>query len=292
MMGFIRYRNIIDPLNGPISKVTAWQQKHPLLGDYFESVASLLPELCPPKSTDIYAHGAGGGASKSKITAVHKAISEALERWAFFHVSLNETNQKTILLLDTDPTSTGFACHPSYISCATRKKSHEEAVERWSIYNWWIGKLPARILTQNECNLQIEIMSPFDNLKVFCCASKGERGFYIYGFSAADSLERAKSQALIEQNRNERALSKFPPDQVPRFRCDKRLFYFSTEEGFAQFNENLEKSLLLRSFPERPRKLVDREVKGPWTKYARVWRTLYEGGEVWHHSASEKIFLF
>jgi hypothetical protein len=141
MMGFIRYRNIIDPLNGPISKVTAWQQKHPLLGDYFESVASLLPELCPPKSTDIYAHGAGGGASKSKITAVHKAISEALERWAFFHVSLNETNQKTILRLDTDPTSTGFACHPSYISCATRKKSHEEAVERWSIYNWWSQRI-------------------------------------------------------------------------------------------------------------------------------------------------------
>jgi hypothetical protein len=292
MMGFIRYRNIIDPLNGPITKVTAWQKTHPLLGDYFESVASLIPELCPPKSTDIYAHGAGGGASKTKVTAVHKAISEALERWAYFHVSLNETNLKEILGLETDSTSTGFACHPSYFSGPTRKKSHEEAVERWAVYNWWIGKLPARVLYKNCCNLQIEIVSPFEKIKVFCCASKGEGGFYTYGFSAADSLERAKLQALIEQTRNERALTKFPSNQVPSFRGEKRLFYFSTDEGFAKFNENLEKSLLLRGIPERPRKLVDREVKGPWTKYARVWRTLYEGGEVWHHSANEKIFLF
>lgn len=292
MNGFIRYRNVIDHINGPITHVTAWQQRHAVLGDYFESVASLSSEFCAPKSTNIYAHGAGGGASKFKIIAVHKAISEALERWAFYHISLSGKNEKTNFGLDTDPTSTGFACHPSLFSNEVRKKSNEEAIERWSVYNWWLGRLPARIHSKRDDNLQIEIIAPFADINVFCSALKTENGLYVYGFSASDSLEKSRTQAMIEQARNKRALLKIPAEHSPSFWGDKRLIHFSTAEGFSQFKEKLEKSLSHRSLPEKPRKIVDREARGPWSRYARVWRTLYEGGEEWQKTADEKIFLF
>lgn len=292
MIGFIRYRNVIDPVNGPISNVTAWPLKHPVLGEYFESVATLIPELYPPKTTDIYAHGAGGGASRSKITAIHKSISEALERWAYFDVSTHETKARENLGLELDPTSSGFACHPSFFSNEVRKKSDQEAIERWSVYNWWIGRLPARIRSQNNDAMQIEIISPFDGIKILCCAAKSNLGFYVYGFSSSDSLRKCEMQALVEQARNERCISKIPNGMQPMFRGDKRLIYFSTRDGFLHFKENVEKSFSLRSLPERPKKIVDKEVKGPWTKFARVWRTLYEGGEAWQQTANEKIFLF
>jgi hypothetical protein len=107
MLGIIRYRNVVDPSTGPIIRLTSWKNDHNILGEYYDSVAYLHPTLCIPKSTEIYANGAGGGASKFKIVAIQKAISEALERWAFFQLSVDSQAEQRRLGLDVDPTSTG-----------------------------------------------------------------------------------------------------------------------------------------------------------------------------------------
>jgi hypothetical protein len=292
MLGIIRYRNVVDPSTGPIIRLTSWKNDHNILGEYYDSVAYLHPTLCIPKSTEIYANGAGGGASKFKIVAIQKAISEALERWAFFQLSVDSQAEQRRLGLDVDPTSTGFACNPSLFEFKVRKKAKEEAIERWAVFNWWRNKLPIEIFLMSDECVEFEIITPFLDIKVFVSARRSLNGTYTYGFSASDRASYRREQAWIEQARNIEALSRTSSNLNPLFIGDKRLLYFSKEIGFKDFLEKLKSSSTIHQIPEKPKILVDSEVKGPWSNYCRVWRTLFEGGETWRHSTDEKIFLF
>jgi len=291
VIGFIRYRNAVDPSNGPIEKVVCWERFSPELGKYHEAVAFLKNDLCSPSGTDVYLHNAGGGAARSRATAVHKAISEAIERWAFFD-SFKDRSLLSRYGLDVDPTTNGFACHPSLSSKVAREKAFYEAVERWAVFNWWSCHLPAQIVDGDDCNQRIEVKTPFQNVKVVLVFRKTLGGKYVYGFSAASTLKDALVQAIVEQSRNESVLQNLSENFQPKHVSDRRLLYFASEEGFQEFQVRSAASLSRVAVPDKPRVLVDTSIEGPWTKFANVWRVLFEGGETILHQHDDALFLF
>jgi len=292
VIAFLKYRKVVNECSGPITQITTWQENHPDLGLFHDAVAFLDKGLCPPRNTEIYAHGVGGGASRIKIIAVHKSISEALERWAYYDLMYTSPAHQDHTGLSVDPTTTGFACHPSPLLRNVRQKARNEAIERWAVFNWWMNNLPARLIYKDEFKLQFEITTPFNDAVVVVCAEKSISGRYVYGFSAASNFLLALQQALIEQHRNKHSLDKLDEKFQPVHLADRRLTYFSSQDGFQNFFENFERSTRLYTVPDAPRKIIDKEIRGPWSKFAHVWRVLYEGGETWQTLSEKKIFIF
>lgn len=87
-------------------------------------------------------------------------------------------------------------------------------------------------------------------------------------------MEEAKSKAIYELDRNLRILN-LRADNPPESVVDRTLLYFMSTEGKQKFE------YLIMSAPASikavfPKILCDKELKGPWTKYAKVWRFVYD----------------
>lgn len=267
--------------NGPIDKLDLFEFVDSRGRTQFEAHAYLKPGLRNTQiaSSQIYGSCDGTGTGSSKIEAVRKSISEAMERWAFYTLVSQDSNQ---FGLDIDDTSTGFAALPCWPKKAARTPALREAVERWAITNWWNGNLQAREFTTHSNFEGWEIQIPFDKIKV-TILSKAVKGdaealFYVYGFASSSSIEKSTSKALIEMDRNYGALMKAYKSGLDiksvQDISDKRLIYFSSQEGRLSFENKIShKSTLINTHPKL---VVDSEIPGPWSQYATVWRCLLE----------------
>lgn len=301
-----RYRRILARDGGPISEIGIRDcasileiQTMEMAG--FEACATLRIELKPERfrTNKVYGNCDGSGWGLYQHEAVYKAISESIERWAFYS-TIGSTNSN-VFGFDLDPSTTGMAAFPGLTRTQARNSACLEAIERWSLCQWWEGRLSAAQLPLGALprgTSGIKICSPWPQVKIVVLYSSGETPYRCYGFAADYSLANAIGHARIEQLRNIAAVkayfSKAVKNEIPVTDSnlyERRLLYFS-HEGFSAFYERVRSSLANGPCPAEPKLIVDSEIIGPWTRYATVWRCLFDPCGSKETMASDAYFLF
>lgn len=233
-----------------------------------------LPEWL--SHSELYSSCDGTGTSLYKNIAVYKAISEALERWAFYLTMASHESNK--FYFNINPSTTGMAAYPGITTKHARENAIMEASERWAIHEFWRGKLP--IVEHRNVIKSLrhyEIVSELKNIKISLLSYNSDEKF-LYAFAADRSLESSYGHALIELSRNLRVMKKLTKENLNfcNFKdiSDRRFIYFASTEGHDLFNRKINSAP--KSPLTKPKLLCDLELKGPWNKYTKVWRYLYE----------------
>ena len=300
----IRYRSVFGKYGGPIERLEVFPQ---LSSDGRERHsanaflhASLRPNWVEEKS--LYSNSDGSGTHLVRNIACYIAISEALERWAFY--SECEGVRRTEFGFDADPSTTGMASFPGLTTRAVRSRAAIEAAERWTIVEWWLGRLPSRLSGRNgDTEGTLEITSPFSECAVAIVWRVCSFGGLAYGFAGGATLSEAIQHALVEQDRNIVVLEKVVREKGFRpgssstdslaSGLERRLAFFASAPGEALFRARVDQSRKAQSVPPTPRTLVDCEIQGPWNRYTTVWRVLYEqSSDVYLDESRNDFFLF
>lgn len=304
-----RYRNVYSEYGGPIQRIAVRQLPSSSLiqPDHYEAYAYLCDTYTGRECQGLLYGGAGGtGTSKHKNVACYKAISEALERWAFYE--LHQSKDMRQYGFDIEPTTTGMAAFPGLTKKHARDIARLEAIERWTVCAWWEGFIGARCdrsLTNGIDALFLD--TPFERAHVSILHRKSDiNGTHAYAFAAARSESESVSKALDELSRNLRILE----DDANMVLFDgpyyggkgmslneKRLIFFATSDGYDVFskraslsmNANIDDSVKGKW---TPRVLIDREVIGPWSRYACVWRHIFEPVSDKHFDSNAGHYFF
>lgn len=286
----LSYLNIMAEHGGPISEFKTTRTNIDFSNMGYKTLVRLNNELVPSRpQLTFYSDYDGTGSDIYQKVSFYKAVSEALERWCFFCCSSSKNYG-----FEIDQTTNGMAALPSLFSNGARENAQFEAFERWSILHWWHGLIHNSAIDEFEYGKAIYITHPqgqmFTAITFSCCSN----GRYVYGFGTASSKEAAKQRAVIELKRNYDLVSSIHENDINRIQnigniIEKRLLYFSEGEKHNEFIEKTKKNLALKNVPLKL--FVDAEIKGPWSKYAKVWRCLFEP-YVLDDSSREDIFLF
>ena len=265
-----KYRKVFEKDGGSIGKLEFVHKEIRSDESGYEVGAYLIGEhLHPLRKGPFSSNESDGlGSHKLKTVASYKAISEALERWAYYATVDSAEREK--FGFHIDHTTTGMAAYPSLLKNEVRHIAYAEALERYALESWWAGELPARRKVYKKDIEAFEIMS-FNSYKsiVVLWTHCPFRGDCAYGFASGADFEEACLKAEVELWRNLELLQKDAFHQ-------ERLKFLSTPEGHQQFVDNFKYSEQLYSVPAAPRLLVDQEIIGPWSKYTTVWRCLLE----------------
>lgn len=287
-----KYRNILSIDGGPVESIHYTKHSNYDGHNFF---AKLKPGLIVEEhNLKIYQSSGGQGTCFSnKSTALHKAISEALEYWAFFEIKNNFSKiQKSKYGFDIDPTSNGMACFPGLFARSTRNYALNEAIERWSLIAWWGGLLPIKQINDSS----YEIITPWKNLRTIVLKSKSLiHKKHIYAFATDKSLPKAAERARSELYRNSRVIDTYYDNPTPNLEStmEKRLIYFSSVEGEKHFREIILSSFKIKTVLPEPKLVVDSKIPGPWDKYAYLWRCLFTtNSNHFYDSTNDKYFYF
>jgi hypothetical protein len=270
------YRNVFAESGGPIQR-TENACTLDIAGRLEIQVnAFLKPELTIGKMRHaVYGNADGTGSSENPAVARHKAISEALERWAFF--ATHGSGEKGKYGFEHDRSSNGMAAFPGP-KFQARSAAYYEALERWALIGWWAGhfdatkhKLPGY---ENMGAVRIDHGRPGEVIILY---RKTESGFVSYGYAAGKTLPLAAAKAAGEMARSEFVLARHRAKGVlgtiSNF-MERRAVHFSSEEGFGEFNVRL--SGKADKAPPIWKTIFDGEIPGPWSQWATVWRHCVE----------------
>ena len=269
----LRYRNVLATHGGPVARIETGV--FPVCGRrMFQANARLTAGLTPRRALSIYSDADGSGTHARLSVARHMAVSEALERWAFHSVVRSDRAEE--VGFDVDPSSNGMSAFPGLLRSHARRKAMLEAVERYSLVSWWEGRAEGRQFSTDWPGVSaVAIDGPFGGVTVVAYA-RTPYGGYAYGHAAEESFGGACERAVIELARHEWVLRSSWLSYVsgersaPSDRFERRCLYFSTEAGHAQFQRRLRTPATSRM--ERPTVACDRDIPGPWSEYATVWR--------------------
>ena len=272
----INYREILAKDGGPIERVSSGSIE--VLGrQEHQANAYLSPGLIRGKPMmSVYGNADGTGSNRSAQVARHMAISEALERWAFWETSNGPDAAQ--FGFDVDNSTNGMAAYPGLFKGQARRRAYHEALERWALISWWSGHMRASIVGDAMLGvtaLRLEHGAKFGEVALLFRRSAA--GHVSYGYSAGSTFKTAVARAAVELARNEFVVGYYKlrsaAREVPN--CfERRCIYFAGEEGHAEF--------LRRVFDRKPHRTAewsvkfDREVVGAWSKYATVWRVMPE----------------
>jgi ribosomal protein S12 methylthiotransferase accessory factor YcaO len=291
-----RFRNVLAA-GGPVSEVVLADTK--VLGQReFLANAYLRPGLAEDRADRIlYSSANGSGTSPSPMVARFMAISEAMERWA--HWQLHDSAEAGCYGFDVDPSSNGMAAFPGLFARQARTCALMEAAERFNLLHWWEGRLPAA-----------ESDTPWPGVRAatICSEAPGVTvvlfrrtadGMAAYGHAAAADYSSACRKAAIEMERHEVVISHFARTHAGSITdrqsdsiqpIERRALFFATEAGHELFLERLRSTP--RRAAARPRLVFDGAVPGPWSRYADVWRVVYEPPSDRFLGTEENYFLW
>jgi ribosomal protein S12 methylthiotransferase accessory factor YcaO len=269
----LRYRNVLAVHGGPIARIESGE--FPVRGRrVFLANARLSPGLVRKGPLALFSDADGTGTHRIASIARHKAVSEALERWAFHSVARSERASE--FGFDLDPSTTGMSAYPGLLRRQARRAAVLEAVERFSLIAWWEGRAEGRPFETDWPGVSaVAIDGPFGGMTVVAFA-RTEWGGYVYGHAAEESFGAACDRAVAELARHEWVLrsswlalaagNKPAPTNIFERRC----IYFASDEGHEDFRRRLQ----TRPSGPAPRAEVicDRDIPGPWDQYATVWR--------------------
>jgi len=256
----------------------------------FESNIKLKEKYRPSwlSKSALYKDCDGSGTSEYQNIAVYKAISESLERMAFYFAI---DSQEKEFSFDVNPTTTGMASFPHFFKKYARENARKEAVERWAIHEFNRRKIPVvKTFSQIENLNHYDLIVPFDDLKVSLLEYYTTDGF-VYGFACGSNIVQSFNRALIELDRNKRVLKKLisANENVCDFSAvDKTFLFFSSQEGNDHFSE-LIKNSSKTVVSNNPKILCDKELKGIWSDYTVVWRFLLQ--DSYFDNANDSTFF-
>ncbi len=272
----INYREILTKDGGPIERVSSGSID--VMGHHeHQANAYLAPGLIRGKpALSVYGNADGTGSNRSAQVARHMAISEALERWAFYETSQGAEAAK--YGFDVDNSTNGMAAFPGLFKGQARKRAQLEALERWALISWWSGHMRATVVgdvMMGVTALRLEHGASFGEVAVLFRRSAA--GHVSYGYSAGSSFKTAAARAAVELARNEFVVGYYKlrsaAREVPN--CfERRCLYFAGEEGHAEFLRHVFDRKPLTEAPWSVK--FDGEIAGPWSKYATVWRVVPE----------------
>ena len=186
----INYRDIFTTAGGPIERISSGSID--VLGKKaHQANAYLAPGLIRGKpSLSVYGNADGTGASGSAQVARHMAISEALERWAFYELSQGTDAAK--YGFDHDNSTNGMAAFPGFFKGQARKRAYYEALERWALVSGWSGSMRAAVIGDEMLGvtaLRLEHSADFGEVAILFRRSAA--GHVSYGYSAGSSFKTA-----------------------------------------------------------------------------------------------------
>lgn len=297
-----KYRNVVDSVKGPIKALYSKEINSALLGKYHEVNVFLSDELCidNSKGKGLYSRGGGGGSDVSKTRAMHKAISEALERWAFYEH--HNSKKSTLYGFNLTCNTTGMAAYPTFLFNHARSIALLEARERFAVCAWWEKKLSHELfdVTHMDKTLNvIQIISPWKDTTIVISWTplKAHPDKVAYAFAAHGNHEHALKKSIVELERNITLLDSYfsNPDRLSPnemdFDSEIRLLYFASEDGHKSFEERVNQQVKTLAILE-PKLVIDVGVNGPWNKYTSVWRCLYENNTLSSDEFKQDYFLF
>jgi hypothetical protein len=269
----LRYRNVLAAYGGPIAKVETGH--FPVRGRrVILANATLARGLVKKGPLSLFSDADGTGTHRVASVARHKAVSEALERWAF-HATVR-SEQAEQFGFDVDPSTCGMSAFPGLLRRQARRSAVLEAVERFSLIEWWEGRLSGRLFETDWPGVSaVAIDGPFGGVTVVVFA-RTEWGGYVYGHAAEESFSAACERAVVELARHEwvlrsRWLTLAAGDCIaPSNIFEQRCLFFASEAGHQLFQERLGARTKGAAAPAQV--ICDRDIPGPWDQYATVWR--------------------
>ena len=271
----LRYRDIWSEDGGPVAQIQTG-----LLPIFDRPMTQanvyLRPELIADRPRHvIYGSADGTGSSENAAVARHMAVSEALERWAFY--ATHNSSERARYAFDHDRTSNGMAAFPGF-KWQARRRARFEALERFALVGWWDGRFPSTVARAPypEVGL-VRIDHGMEWGEVVLLYHKTAAGFTAYGHAAGSNLATATSRAAIELVRCAYVIAQYRARGAltpVTDHLEQRCLHYSSPEGHAEFLERLQTK------PDKPRSawrtLFDGEIPGPWSRWATVWRHCVE----------------
>lgn len=287
-----RYRHALAEAGGPVDRIEMGSTE--VLGERLHLAnAYLTAELAGNREhSALYSRANGSGTARSAMVARFMAISEAMERWA--HWQLQSSGKFGFAV---DPSSNGLAAFPGLWARQARRAALAEAVERFNLFNWWEGRLPAKLTPTRWPGVQaVVITSRAPGLTVILFKQTPD-GFHAYGHAGGADFDQAVRKAAAEMERHAQVVSRFAATHGGEIRhqlpagshpIEKRSLFFATAEGHHLF---LERVHAPARHTAKPNVVYDGPVPGPWTKYADVWRVVYEPPSRRFLSTDETYFM-
>jgi len=292
-----RYRNVLAASGGPVVRL---EMSDTLVVGQREFLANayLKKDLARNKEGgSLYSQAHGTGTAASPMVARFMAISEAMERWAHWQLQARSEGHK--YGFDVDPSSNGMAAFPGLFRRQARVGAQLEAAERFNLLNWWEGRLPGRQADTRWPGVRavtIGSEAPGTTVILF---QRTENGFVAYGHAAAADFAGACRKAAIEMERHAQVVARFatahagrihdilPPTAHP---IERRSLFFAGEAGHQLFLARLNSPS--PKVAAAPRLVFDGPVPGPWSRYADVWRVVYEPPSRRFLGMEENYFLW
>lgn len=269
------YRDVYADQGGPIYRIFSGEV--PFFNKRtFQASAFLRPELARDKTKiAIYGTADGTGSASTPNVAQHIAISEALERWA--HKDAASSGDRTRYGFHVDRTSNGMAAFPGF-AWQARRRALMEALERFAVVGWWDGCFSSTLQRSTFPNVSMVRINHQQNFgEVVILYHKAPTGFVAYGHAAGSNLASAIARAAVELVRSEYVIAKYRSTgglAAISDHFERRCLHYSTPQGHAEFLERVFQK------PNKPaprwNTIYDGEIKGPWSKWATVWRHCVE----------------
>jgi hypothetical protein len=269
----IRYRSVLALHGGPIEFIEEGDLK--VFGKrYFQANAQLKASLVPRRGREVYGDADGTGMHPSPMVARYIAISEALERWAYYDTA--QSSNRTEFGFHVDGSSNGMAAFPGLSDQPARRAARLEAIERFCLLNWWEHRMDGEVRPTELPGVNaVTFRTRFGETAVIVYM-RSELGFFVYGHAAAESFEKACEHALLELFRHESAIKEWRKQRnpsPPKNPYERRALFFSTDEGYSVFDRRLRTKTQIAE-PEIE-VVCDNEIRGPWSAYTTVWRVLF-----------------
>lgn len=290
-----RYRNVLQPDGGPIARVSV--REFSVFGrKLFQSNAWLADGLIPHRRKfALYSDADGTGAASVPMVARYMAISEAMERWAF-HTKVRAADRE-LYGFDLDESSNGMAAFPGIFHSQARKRAMLEAIERASVLAWWEGLHDGVVRSTDWPGINALVLPSPIGYGVTVLAFRASRpDAFAYGHGAAPNFFGACERAVMELARHEYVLGLHriskgvSMPEAPSDLFERRALFFSTPEGHALFQERLHRKA--RGSGYRASIVHDTEIRGPWSRYASVWRVLIDPPSKDFLADTEKYFFW
>jgi hypothetical protein len=190
-----------------------------------------------------------------------------------------------------------MAAFPGLTSRPARRCAMLEAAERFSLLAWWEELIDGEPRDTEWPGVSaLAFAGPLGGVAVLLYR-RSEAGFYSYGHAAAESFTAACEKGIVELARHE---------WVMRCRCllhgslaggpavanvlERRSRFFASEAGHDLFQRRLGRRAASLRGP--PRVVVDGEIKGPWSRYACVWRFVLEPPSLRFLAEDEDYFFW
>lgn len=267
---------------GPIARLVCGEASE--LGvRVFSAQATLRDELMPSRLVrHLWSSADGGGTASSPLLARIKAVSEALERWA--HWTLHASPDAARYGFDVDPSSNGLAAFPGLFARQARRLALWEAAERFNLLNWWEGRLPARWQASPWAGVDAVVLESAAQGVTVVLHRCDAPGLHAFGHAAGATFLEACRRAIGELERHASvmrrralvsvAISGGATSVTPMGPQEQRSVFFSTEAGYELFRERV--AAAPRAPQVAPKIVFDGCVAGPWSRYADVWRVVFE----------------